>query len=259
MGTPAAGTMNTGATLSETLQSALKRAGEVVVFSGAGMSAESGVPTFRGEDGLWKKFRPEELANFGAFMRNPALVWEWYDHRRKIISSVEPNAGHRAIVAMEHICRKVTVITQNIDNLHQRAGSSIVHELHGNINRNYCVGCGMSVTDIPATPEGTAPRCAACGGLIRPDVVWFGEDLPVDEWNASVAVAQRADLLFAVGTSGVVYPAASIPVLAKRAGALVVEINTERTEISALADETILGKAGEILPRIVESMNFQHK
>jgi NAD-dependent deacetylase len=246
-------------TLSAPLRTALGSAGEVVVFSGAGMSAESGVPTFRGEDGLWKKFRPEELANFSAFMRNPGLVWEWYDHRRALMSSIEPNAGHRAIVAMEKYFEKVTVITQNIDNLHRRAGSSVVYELHGNINRNYCVGCGAFVAEIPPAAPGTAPHCSSCGGLIRPDVVWFGEDLPEEEWNASVAAARRADLFLAVGTSGVVYPAASIPSLARRSGAFVVEINIEPTDLSAAVDETVIGKAGEILPRFVEFIDSIHQ
>lgn len=246
-------------TFSDALRSVLGRAGEVVVFSGAGMSAESGVPTFRGEDGIWKKFKPEELANFSSFIRNPALVWEWYDHRKKLMSAVEPNAGHRAIAAMEKCFEKVTVVTQNVDNLHRRAGSSIIYELHGNIDRNYCIGCGTFITDIPPIEPGTAPRCTACGGLIRPDVVWFGEDLPEEEWNASVAAARRADLFIAVGTSGVVYPAASIPSLAKRAGAYVVEINTEPTDLTALADETIIGKAGEILPLFVEHSRSIHQ
>ncbi len=235
------------------LNSLLASADEVVVFTGAGMSAESGVPTFRGEDGLWKKFKPEELANFDAFMKNPELVWGWYRHRKQLILSILPNPGHKAIAAMEKIFGTVTVVTQNIDNLHRRAGSTRIHELHGNICRNYCVQCGARVADEFLLTCPTVPHCEKCNGLIRPDVVWFGEFLPTDEWDASVTASQRAELFLAVGTSGVVYPAASLPRIAKRAGAYVVEINVERTDLSFDADEVILGKAGEVLPGLVAS------
>ncbi|MBI3189632.1 MAG: NAD-dependent deacylase [Ignavibacteriales bacterium] len=239
-------------TFSANLLNKLKNAERVVVFTGAGISAESGVPTFRGEDGIWKKFKPEELANFDAFMRNTELVWEWYKHRKRIIQNIQPNAGHRAIVEMETYFKSVSVITQNIDNLHRRAGSKIAYELHGNIERNYCIGCGRNYSNEEIFLQETAPRCSSCKGLIRPDVVWFGENLPEDEWNASVQASEFADVFFAVGTSGVVYPAASLPTLARRAGAYIVEINIEPTEISLYADEALMGKAGEVLPKIVE-------
>ena len=244
--------MNSENLFSRRLRAKLASTADVVVFTGAGMSAESGVPTFRGENGLWKKFRPEELANFDAFIRNPDLVWEWYMHRKRLISDIQPHPGHFAVAEMEKIFEKVTVVTQNIDNLHRRAGSTRIHELHGNITRNYCISCGAVYPNelLPSSPG--APRCTKCNGLIRPDVVWFGELLPAEEWDASIAAAERADLFLAVGTSAVVYPAASIPQVAQRAGAFVVEINIERTDLSFKADEFIQGKAGEILPELVK-------
>ena len=236
---------------SEQLIKRLRSASSVAVFTGAGISAESGVPTFRGEDGLWKKFRPEELANFGAFVKNTDLVWEWYNYRRRIIETIRPNAGHYALAQMEKHHESFVVITQNVDNLHIRAGSTKVYELHGNITRNYCIDCGKTVNDENILDSKKVPRCS-CGGMVRPDVVWFGELLPEKAWNAGVNAAENADIFFAIGTSAVVYPAASIPQIAKRAGAYVVEINLERTDLSPFADEVLLGKSGEILPRLVE-------
>ena len=237
---------------SDKLISKLKDAKSVAVFTGAGISAESGVPTFRGEDGLWKKFRPEELANFDAFMRNPDLVWEWYKYRKQIIANIKPNPGHYALVEMEKHYKNFAIITQNIDNLHRRAGSKTVYELHGNIERNYCLDCRKSFSNEEIFTQEKAPRCT-CGGLIRPDVVWFGEFLPQDQWDAGEAAAERAEVFFSVGTSAVVYPAASLPMIAKRAGAFVVEINLGRTELSHQADEVLIGKSGEILPKIVDT------
>ncbi len=226
----------------------------MVVFTGAGMSAESGVPTFRGENGLWKKFRPEELANVDAFMRNPDLVWEWYRERKRVITSIRPNEGHYAIARMEGWYSEFCVVTQNIDNLHRRAGSRKIHELHGNIERSYCIECGRDAGDPQVLPGSSrhAPRCPACNGLVRPDVVWFGEMLPEKEWNAAAAASERAEVFFSVGTSSIVYPAASLPLIAKKAGAYLVEVNIERTELSGEADEVLLGKSGEILPYLVE-------
>jgi NAD-dependent deacetylase len=235
---------------SEQLHKKIRSASSIVAFTGAGISAESGVPTFRGEDGLWKKFKPEELANFDAFMRNPDLVWEWYSYRKKIISTIKPNPGHYALAALERCVPQFAVITQNVDNLHRRAGSSTVYELHGNIERNYCIGCGKQFTDQDLGQFNTAPHCP-CGGFIRPDVVWFGEMLPEDQWNASKQAAGTADVFLAIGTSAVVYPAASLPLIAKRAGAYVIEINLDYTELSRYADEVLLGKSGEILPRLL--------
>ena len=237
--------------ISARLKSKLHTAESVAVFTGAGISAESGVPTFRGDEGIWKKFKPEELANFDSFMRNPELVWEWYKQRKTIIASVQPNAGHTALAKMEQRFRKFAVITQNIDNLHRRAGSKTVYELHGNIERNYCTGCGKLFDDARIMAGPAVPRCPSCGGLIRPDVVWFGELLPADEWNMSVKAAGRAEVFFSVGTSAVVYPAASLLSIAKDAGAYVVEINLERTDLSHTADEMILGRSGDILPQLL--------
>jgi NAD-dependent deacetylase len=244
---------------SSRLTSKLKEATSVVAFTGAGMSAESGVPTFRGEDGIWKKFKPEELASFDAFIHNPDLVWDWYSHRKRLIMSIQPNPGHFALAEMEKLFAHFTVITQNIDNLHRRAGSGTVYELHGNIQRNYCIGCGTKYSDEEIPVSGRAPRCTKCSGLIRPDVVWFGELLPVEEWNASVAAAQRAEVFLSIGTSVVVYPAASLPGAAKRAGAYVVEINIEPTELSHQMDEVLLGKSGDLLPLLVDVLKHSLK
>jgi NAD-dependent deacetylase len=247
-----------GGIFSERLLAKLRQADAVAVFTGAGISAESGVPTFRGSEGLWKKFKPEELATFDAFVRNPEIVWEWYSYRKELISSVRPNRGHEAIAEMEKRHRNFSVITQNIDNLHRRAGSRNVFELHGNIERNYCIGCGKYCTNEEIAAQAKAPRCASCGNLVRPDVVWFGEMLPAEEWNKSVRAAERSEVFLAVGTSAAVYPAASLPQIARRGGAYVVEVNVEPTEISRAVDETILGKAGEILPALVESYRTEH-
>jgi len=229
----------------------LAAADSVVVFTGAGMSAESGVPTFRGAEGIWSRFKPEELATMDAFLRNPQLVWEWYTHRRAIIATVQPNAGHRAVVALEKLIPRVAVVTQNIDNLHRRAGSTVVHELHGNIERNYCVTCGTPHDIGPGKTSAGVPRCASCGGLVRPDVVWFGEMLPDDEWDAAVRAASGADVCLSVGTSGVVYPAASIPAIARKAGALHADVNPEPGPLSETADVFIKGLAGAVLPDLV--------
>jgi NAD-dependent deacetylase len=240
--------------LSSRLQSVLARAGQVVAFTGAGISAESGVPTFRGADGIWKKMRPEELASMDGFLANPALVWEWYQHRRAIIHTVHPNAGHVALVAMEGLFDRVTVVTQNIDNLHRRAGSSSVIELHGNIERNYCLRCGTPYGEEAVPLPDRVPTCARCGGLIRPDVVWFGEMLPEDAWQDAMRVCQGADLLMSIGTSGVVYPAASLPMVAKHAGAFLLEVNPEPTSLTPLADEYLCGPAGSVLSSLVEQV-----
>ncbi len=231
----------------------LKTAKRIVFFTGAGISAESGIPTFRGKDGIWNKMKPEELANFDAFIRNPDLVWEWYQHRRNIIHNCQPNAGHIAIAEFEKYF-DVTVVTQNIDNLHRRAGSKKIFELHGNIERNFCIDCNtyFSTSDLNAKDE--VPHCKKCGGLVRPDVVWFGEMLPQDQFTGGETAAEWSDICFVVGTSAVVYPAAYIPMSAKRAGAYLVEINIEPTELSSFADYSLFGKSGEILPKILEEI-----
>ncbi len=238
---------------SQKLIQKLKSAKSVAVLTGAGISAESGVPTFRGQEGLWKKFKPEELATFEAFIRNPELVWEWYNYRRKLLLEVQPNPGHYALVELENLFPNFTLITQNVDNLHRRAGSKNIVELHGNIERNYCIKCGKRYDDVNFAIELKSPKCD-CGGLIRPDVVWFGEMLPVDAWERAEESASSCDVFFSIGTSGVVYPAASLPQIAKRSGAYTVEINIERTDLSWFMDEVIIGKSGEVLPELVKKL-----
>ncbi len=235
---------------SDALRNALDHATHVVAFTGAGISAESGVPTFRGPNGIWSKFKPEELASMDAFMKNPALVWEWYAHRRTIIASVKPNPGHVALAQMEKLFPHFTLVTQNIDNLHRRAGSVRVHELHGNIERSYCVQCGKMYPNVTVPEQEQVPRCTACGGIIRPDVVWFGEMLPEDEWEASASASEHAEVFLSIGTSAVVYPAASLPLMAKRRGAYLVEVNTEPTPLTETADEFLQGSSGAILPSL---------
>jgi NAD-dependent deacetylase len=235
--------------ISGVLKSLLKKGKKVVVLTGAGISAESGVPTFRGEDGLWKKFKPEELATFDAFISNPQLVWEWYEYRRKLISEVKPNPAHYGLVEMQGYFEDFHLITQNVDGLHQKAGSKEVIELHGNIKRNKCISCEKKFEEIELTSKEIPPKCK-CGGLVRPDVVWFGEMLPQEAINKACELSSKCDIFFSIGTSAVVYPAASLPLIAKKAGAYLVEVNLERTELSALADEVFLGKAGEIMPEI---------
>ncbi|MBI3006431.1 MAG: NAD-dependent deacylase [Ignavibacteriales bacterium] len=236
---------------SRTLLTKLEHAGSVCALTGAGISAESGVPTFRGDNGLWSKFKPEELANFDAFIRNPALVWEWYSYRKKVMRDVRPNPGHEALVSLERMVADFTLITQNVDNLHRRAGNKNVLELHGNIERSYCIDCGRFVHDVVIAEKGRVPACEHCGGLVRPDVVWFGEFLPQEIFADAEQAARRADVFLCIGTSAVVYPAASLSLIAKEAGSYVVEINVERTDLSSRFDETVLGKAGDILPSLI--------
>ena len=229
----------------------IKEAGSLVFFTGAGISAESGIPTFRGKDGIWNKLRPEELANFNAFMQNPDMVWEWYSHRKKIVHDSQPNEGHLTIARMQKYFDNVTVVTQNIDNLHRRAGSKDIFELHGNIERNFCVNCKEFYNEELDFSEGV-PKCK-CGGLIRPDVVWFGEMLPEDQFRGGESVSVNSDIFFVVGTSAVVYPAAGLVYAAKQGGAVIVEINIEQTEVSSIADYSFFGKSGKILPEILNA------
>jgi len=244
---------------SDRLVSTLRNAQSVCALTGAGISAESGVPTFRGEEGLWKKFRPEELANFNAFIRNPDLVWEWYAYRRKLIRDVKPNPGHFGLVDLERCKKHVTIVTQNVDNLHRRAGSENVVELHGNIERSYCIQCHAFVDEPSPEPLTSVPMCVTCGGLVRPDVVWFGEMLPVEAFSKAESAARHCELFFCIGTSAVVFPAASLPYTALDHGALVVEINREETDLSSRAQEVLIGKAGEILPDLLAQAGIRHE
>jgi len=246
-------------TISIKLRSLLQRVESICVLTGAGISSESGVATFRGVDGLWSKLKPEELANFDAFMRNPELVWEWYNYRRQIVHDVKPNPAHYALVRLEKLVKEFTLVTQNVDNLHCRAGNKRVLELHGNIERSYCIDCRKFVEDVEVTSEKKVPRCSSCNGLIRPDVVWFGEMLPEGVFEAATKAARQCELFLTIGTSAVVYPAAGLPMTARNQGAYVVEVNTEPTEISHTVNETLLGKAGEVLPQLITIMEETRK
>lgn len=242
---------------SDILVDRLVEAEHVAVLTGAGISAESGVPTFRDEDGLWEKFDPQELANVEAFLDNPELVQGWYRHRRRLVEEAEPNAGHRALVDLEGHVPGLSVITQNVDDLHNRAGSSTVIELHGNITRNYCMDCEQPAdaeTVDAAIREGDPARCSECNGLIRPDVVWFGEMLPPKAVERADDATSRADVFLSIGTSAVVYPAAQLPLDARANGAYVAEINPEATGITGEVDESIRGPAGEVLPALRDAV-----
>ena len=232
----------------------LKAAERIVVLTGAGVSKESGIPTFReAQTGLWAQYEPTELATPQAFLRNPQLVWEWYQWRRGLVGAAKPNAGHIALAEMEARIPDFTLITQNVDGLHRRAGSQNVIELHGNILRTKCFDEGVIVEsweDSDAVP----PYCPKCGGLLRPDVVWFGESLPPGALENAFEQSERADVFLAVGTSALVQPAASLPLYAQRGGALLVEINPDETPLTELATYHLAGAAGEILPALVRQM-----
>jgi NAD-dependent deacetylase len=223
----------------------------VFVLTGAGVSAESGIPTFRGEDGLWRSHRPEELATPYAFARDPKLVWEFYDWRRRIIAEKGPNAAHRALQTLEKKVPLFTLVTQNVDGLHRKAGSENLIELHGNIWRVRCTSCGREFENYDV-PVAIPPECSDCGQMLRPGVVWFGESLPQGELAKAFRAASECDVALIVGTSGVVQPAASLATKAKRSGAKVVEVNLEETPNTAWVDIALLGKAGEILPQLVQ-------
>jgi NAD-dependent deacetylase len=235
----------------EQVRERLAAARRVAVLTGAGVSAESGVPTFRGPDGLWRGFRAEELATPEAFAADPKRVWEWYDWRRGLIAACRPNPAHEALAALERRAGGgLTLVTQNVDGLHARAGSGDPVELHGNIWRVRCTACGRLAEDR-RVPIPILPRCGACGGLLRPHIVWFGESLEAAVLERAVGAFESAEAALIVGTSGVVHPAASLAGLAKRAGAFVVEVNPEPTPYGGRVDVTLEGKAGEVLPRLV--------
>lgn len=238
---------------------ALREATRVVVLTGAGISAESGLPTFRDKQtGLWESFKPEELATPGAFRRDPALVWGWYEWRRAAMLAAQPNAGHAAIAVMADQVPQLTLITQNVDDLHERAGSQAVLHLHGELAKPYCEGCRKSYAfpdGIPNVPPGgeriEPPRCAACGSRIRPGVVWFGENLPQLPWLAACEAAKDCDVLLCVGTSLLVYPAASLLEMAVASRATTIQVNPNPTELDNTVTLAIRGPAGTVLPRLV--------
>jgi NAD-dependent deacetylase len=230
----------------------LASANAVAALTGAGISAESGVPTFRGPGGMWRNFRPEDLATPQAFARNPQLVWEWYDWRRGLVAKAEPNAGHLALAELERQKRSFWLVTQNVDGLHDRAGSRRLIKLHGDLWTVRCTSCGAKSHNAEVPLKSLPPKCE-CGGMLRPGVVWFGEALPANALEQAYAVAQRADLFLVLGTSSVVYPAAALPQIALDCGARVVEINLEPTELSQRAHVSLRGKVGEILPLLVNA------
>lgn len=229
------------------------------VLTGAGISAESGVPTFRGQEGLWKKFKPEELATMDAFMANPKLVWEWYNWRRDLMSEVKPNPGHFALGELEDFFESFTLITQNIDGLHHEAGSKSILELHGNIHRNKCAKCNRLVSVTAEIDPDQIPGCEHCGGRIRPDVVWFGEMLDNDIITEAFRASEEADIFFSIGTSAIVHPAASLPMMAKRAGATLIEINPERTPLTEVADFYVSARSGEFLSKLVAAYRLRRE
>jgi len=231
----------------------LDRASNITVLTGAGISAESGIPTFRGEEGLWKKFRSEELASQEAFQRNPKLVWEWYDWRRGIAKDAKPNLGHYALVNLENEKSNFTLVTQNIDGLHQLAGSRNIIEMHGNQWQIRCTSCGIIEQNHDVPLNELPPKCKNCGALGRPNVVWFGEIIPMAIIDNILIAIERCEVMLIVGTSGVVEPAASMGLIAKHTGKTVIEVNLETTPNSSLYDISILGKSGEILPILCKS------
>ena len=240
--------------LSSELVEALRAAKHIVASTGAGISAESGVPTFRdAQTGLWSQFRPEELATPEAFLRHPKRVWDWYAGRRELVGRAEPNPGHRALVALEDKVPKFTLITQNVDGLHRRAGSRNVIELHGNILQTKCFAENTLVSAWEDRGE-TPPRCPECNGLLRPNVVWFGEPLPVNALEQALVASRTCDVFLSIGTSTEVAPAASLPFEALAAGSTIVEINRDSTRLTGQAQHVLRGLAGEILPLLAEAL-----
>ena len=227
------------------------RTGRIVAFTGAGISAESHVPTFRGADGLWRNYSPQKLATAEAFSSDPRLVWEWYDWRRQIIHQAQPNSGHRALAEIERrAAGRFTLVTQNVDGLHDRAGSRNIVKLHGDIWRVRCMGCAAEEQNEQVPLEPLPPHCR-CGALLRPAVVWFGEVLPESAWKQALGAAAGAEVFLVIGTSAVVYPAAGLVQVARQSGARVVIVNPDSTPADELADWILRGPAGEILPRLL--------
>lgn len=241
--------------LSNHLIAALRNAPRITVLTGAGVSAESGIPTFRqAQTGLWAQYDPEELATPHAFRRDPGLVWRWYQWRNELVSRAAPNPGHTALARMQSVANHVSLITQNVDGLHQEAGSKDVIELHGNLRRNKCFENAHVVAaeeQISPSKPGEPPRCPHCNSYLRPDVVWFGEALPLDALATAYAAAQHCAVLIAVGTSALVHPAASLPIVALQHGATLLEVNPQETALSSYTHFHLQAPAGEILPRLV--------
>ena len=242
--------MNFPAELISTLRGTTK----LVALTGAGVSQESGLRTFRdAQTGLWAQYKPEDLASPQAFRRDPKLIWDWYAWRREAVKGVRPNAGHYALVEIETHIPEFTLITQNVDGLHRMAGSKNVLELHGNIQRVRCSEC-YTFAETWGDDTESVPQCSVCSGLLRPDVVWFGEALPRNQLEAAVEAARRCDVFFSIGTSGVVQPAASLAHAARNRGAVVVEVNAEPTLLTSKANYAFHGKSGEMLPELVKAV-----
>jgi NAD-dependent deacetylase len=233
----------------EAVRSVLRQASRIAVLTGAGVSAESGIPTFRGPGGIWRTYKAEDLATPEAFVRDPKFVWEWYDYRRSVIAEVEPNAGHRALVKLEERVGEFTLITQNVDGLHDRAGSRKILKVHGDIWMVRCTVCGQEREEKSVRLSEIPPRCE-CGGIERPGVVWFGEALPPLVWEHAKRAVQQVEVLLVVGTSAVVHPVAGLADLAKSRGAVVVEVNVAETPVTAGADYSLRGPAAAILPEL---------
>jgi NAD-dependent deacetylase len=231
----------------------LRDARHICVLTGAGISAESGIPTFRdAQQGLWASYDPMQLATPEGFAEDPELVWRWYESRREYVRKAQPNPGHYALAELGLRARKLTLVTQNVDGLHQRAGSSEVVEYHGNILRDRCTAEQLVVDRAPEEAgTATLPRCAGCGALLRPDVVWFGEIIPRQALLLADAAAADCDVFLSVGTSSLVYPAAGLAESALRAGARVIEVNPNPTDLSRLADVQLRGPAGTVLPGLL--------
>jgi NAD-dependent deacetylase len=232
----------------------LTQAKHIAVSTGAGISAESGIPTFRGKEGLWKKYRAEELATPTAFAQNPELVWEFYEWRRGIIATKKPNPGHEVLARWESVFPVFSLITQNIDGLHQKAGSTEMLELHGNIWKLRCTEEGTISENLQSPLAEVPPLCPDCGALLRPHVVWFGESLSPTVLQKAFQLSSECDVMFVIGTSALIQPAASLPLAAAEAGAKIVEINPDPTPLTPYADFSFRGKSGEILPLIDEEL-----
>ena len=245
--------------MTEDLIQKLQHVEHLVVFTGAGVSAESGIPTFRDAlTGLWKNFNANELASVEAYKRTPPLVWGWYEMRRRDVLNAQPNAAHKTIAQFAKKVKKVTVITQNVDDLHERGGSEEVIHLHGSLHHPRCLVCSEpysldeSSSQIVADEYIDPPKCLTCGNPVRPGVVWFGESLPVKEWESAQFAAADCDVMLVVGTSGLVSPAADLPFLAKCNNALVVQINMAKTELDRYCDDNLIGRAADLLPAIYQ-------
>jgi NAD-dependent deacetylase len=234
--------------------SELKAGRPLAVLTGAGVSAESGLATFRGPGGLWEGTRPEEVATPEAFASDPAKVWRFYEWRRERVRAAKPNAAHLALARLEQLLPRFTLISQNVDGLHRAAGSRNLVELHGSILRDRCTGCGAVTSAPPAPREVVPPSCAACGSALRPDVVWFGEMLPEREWREAREAAHSSGVFLVVGTSSVVSPASSLALIAARAGSRVFEINPEATPVAPLAEGNFPLSASAVLPEIVRAL-----